>query len=225
MGCAQVIFEEVEVGCVVCVIDTCVVCDVGEGVICEGVDGACVMSDCVEDANTTFEDAVEGLVGRFSEICESEEVTGVSCDDWKAVKVGGVERRLVEMEIQRGEGGDRGKGGDGIPLPPCELPTLSLLPALPTTTGVTLRGLAEVSDFFTTAPVPGLLALFPLSPLRRKSHTCSSSPPPTVTHSHPNTSPDAEGLLPQVSMWSCLRWSSRYRGTRSSSGGQDIVRV
>ena len=143
------------------------------------------------------------------------------------------ERRLVGMATRRGEGGEvvrEAQASSGPAHLSCDPTTpLLLLAGLPTTTGTSVgvpSGLLTVS-FFLFPPVPPFLSLLPLSPLRRKSQTCSLSPssPPTVTLSHPTTVSGVTGSPLTISDGVWLKWLSRNSGTRSSSEGCDMVRV
>lgn len=111
------------------------------------------------------------------------------------------------MLTRRGEGEEVATGSShlvGVLLSPREV----LPPCLVTTPPCSMEFLDSLlaSDLLAAVPVPVLLPLLPLSLLRRKSHTCSVSPSssPTVTLSHPNTSPEVKGSLLQMSKGSQL---------------------
>ena len=190
--------------------------EIGEGVTCDDVvevghvvhkdGGTCEVCDGVEGVCVTCEGVLQARV-----VCREREVMS------GALRSGTVRdeeyRREVEMLTRRGEGEEEATVGPssdlvGVLLSPREVLPPCLPASLVTTPPCSMEFLDSllVSDLLAAVPVPFLLPLLPLSPLRRKSHTCSFSPSssPTVTLSHPNTSPEVKGSLLKMSEGSQL---------------------
>ena len=135
-------------------------------------------------------------------------------------------KRLVGMVILSGEGEEGREGASlrsGVLLSSLATP-LGLGGNLPPSPAAWVMGgaLPASSAFWGGAPLPGSLPFLRLP--QRKSHTCSSfsSASPTVTVSHPTTTPEVERSSPLATSQGVR--SSRKRGARSSSGGEVMVR-
>ena len=166
--------------------------------------------------------ACDGGASGEGAVCDG----GVSCEGVKLVG-----RRLVDMVTLRGEGEEREREEESLSGVFCSLATpLCLGGALPTTPSPTANVLGGAllvdSTFLGGVPVMSFLLVLQS---RKKSHTCSpfsSSSPPTVTPSHPITTSEVKRLSSSATTdegW--WVWSSRKRGTSSSSLGQEMERV